>query len=158
MTIVINGVALSARTVSYLETALWSSSVMLPCCEDDLDDDGCMDCPEGEVLHGVADGAPLDDHFGIEDCDPQLLRDAESDCNDFWEHLEDVDLLEGAYRYADDARIAHDFWLTRNGHGAGFWDGDYDGADGHFGLALTDAAKTWGGLDIYIGDDNRLHS
>ena len=26
-------------------------------------------------------------------------------------------------------RIGHDFWLTRNGHGAGFWDGDWDDAD-----------------------------
>ena len=24
------------------------------------------------------------------------------------------------------ARAGTDFWLTRNGHGAGFWDGDWD--------------------------------
>ena len=24
-----------------------------------------------------------------------------------------------------DEYAGHDFWLTRNGHGAGFWDGDW---------------------------------
>lgn len=35
---------------------------------------------------------------------------------------------------------AHDFILTRNGHGAGFWDRGY----GDAGRRLTDAVKTYG--------------
>ena len=35
----------------------------------------------------------------------------------------------------------HDFWLTRNGHGAGFWDGDYPESEE---TILTDAARTFG--------------
>ena len=32
---------------------------------------------------------------------------------------------------ADDGQIGHDFFLTRNGHGAGFWDGAWDVIDYH---------------------------
>jgi hypothetical protein len=35
--------------------------------------------------------------------------------------------------------IEHDFFLTRNGHGAGFWDGDYKN-----GEKLTEIAKSFG--------------
>ena len=35
----------------------------------------------------------------------------------------------------------HDFWLTRNGHGAGFWDGDWQEPAA---AALTAAAHAFG--------------
>lgn len=50
---------------------------------------------------------------------------------------------------ATDAQAGHDFWLTRNGHGAGFWDGDWP----EHGDALTEWSKTFGPCDLYIGDD-----
>lgn len=31
--------------------------------------------------------------------------------------------------WSDDERAGHDFWLTRAGHGAGFWDRRYTGPD-----------------------------
>ena len=45
---------------------------------------------------------------------------------------------------------ARDFWYTRNGHGCGFWDGDWskDVAD-----ILTAASKSFGTSEPYIGDD-----
>lgn len=54
------------------------------------------------------------------------------------------DTLEDIYDITgqDSGRVAHDFWLTRNSHGAGFWDGDYD-QDG-LGDALTILAKEFG--------------
>jgi|TARA_R110000744_G_scaffold366338_1_gene475354 hypothetical protein len=33
------------------------------------------------------------------------------------------------FSFIECERIGHDFWLTRNGHGAGFWDGDWNDAD-----------------------------
>lgn len=48
----------------------------------------------------------------------------------------------------------HDFWLTRNGHGAGYWDRGL----GELGDKLTAAAKTFGGIDLYLGEDERVHS
>jgi hypothetical protein len=46
-----------------------------------------------------------------------------------------------------------DIWLTRQGHGAGFWDGDWD-ATGH-ARAYTDAAKALGEtmLEIIADDE-----
>lgn len=42
----------------------------------------------------------------------------------------------------------HDLWLTRNGHGAGFWDRGL----GELGDRLTDAAHKMGGRPCFVGD------
>lgn len=47
----------------------------------------------------------------------------------------------------------HDFWLTRNGHGAGFWDRGY----GAVGDRLSKAAKVYRSSDLYLGDDGKIH-
>jgi hypothetical protein len=53
-----------------------------------------------------------------------------------------------------DARQAgHDFWLTRNHHGAGFWDRGL----GDVGTRLTESAHTFGDSDMYVGDDERIY-
>jgi hypothetical protein len=154
MSVVVNGVKLSDRTFVYLETALWSSTVMLPCTEDDLVDD-CMDVDEDHPLHGIKDSSPLDDYFGVEDCDADLLREAEEDCDDFFELIEEAGLYDRALEYTDDNHIAYDFWLTRNGHGAGFWDGDYGDK---LGRELTDACAGWGGVDLCVGENGFVGS
>ena len=48
--------------------------------------------------------------------------------------------------------MAHDFWLTRNGHGTGFWDGDYP----ETGDRLTELAKKFGECNLYVTDDNEI--
>jgi len=50
-------------------------------------------------------------------------------------------------------QCGHDLWLTRNGHGVGFWDRGYDLA---IGDALTRAAHLAGARDLYLGDDERV--
>lgn len=49
----------------------------------------------------------------------------------------------------------HDFWLTRNGHGAGFWDGDWAEPKAS---ELTDLSDTFGPCEIYQGDDGFLYA
>lgn len=49
-------------------------------------------------------------------------------------------------------RNGHDFWLTRNRHGAGFWDRGIDAGD-----ALTEAAHVFGSADLYIGRNGWIH-
>lgn len=51
--------------------------------------------------------------------------------------------------------IGHDLWLTRNRHGAGFWDGDYAP---EIGKRLTDAAHAYGTCDLYVGDDGWVYA
>lgn len=56
---------------------------------------------------------------------------------------------DAALRVAAWERAGHDFWLTRNGHGAGFWDRGL----GDLGDRLTEAAKVYGEvLVIDCGD------
>lgn len=81
------------------------------------------------------------------DLDPDALKQMTEECIAF---LRDNAALIGDM--TEDA--AHDFWLTRNGHGAGFWDGDWpDGA----GEALTAAAKACGPRTLYEGDDGVIY-
>jgi hypothetical protein len=48
---------------------------------------------------------------------------------------------------------AHDFILTRNHHGAGFWDGDWQAP---WGDRLTALAHTFPQLESYFDDDDIL--
>lgn len=48
---------------------------------------------------------------------------------------------------------AHDFVLTRNRHGAGFWDGDWQAP---WGDRLTELAHTFPELESYLDDDEIL--
>lgn len=49
----------------------------------------------------------------------------------------------------------HDFWLTRNHHGAGFWD---RGLSEELGERLTAAAQAFGTVDLYTGDDGKIYA
>jgi hypothetical protein len=51
-----------------------------------------------------------------------------------------------------DEQIGHDFWLSRNGHGAGFWDRGLPSGD-----TLHRWAKTYGDCDLYVGDDGEIY-
>jgi hypothetical protein len=48
-----------------------------------------------------------------------------------------------------------DLWFTRNGHGAGFWDGtDWEEPAA---TLLTEAAKSMGECELYQGDDGLVY-
>jgi hypothetical protein len=49
-----------------------------------------------------------------------------------------------------DKRAGHYFWLSRNGHGSGFFDENLD--------ALQDAAKAYSEFDLYVGDDGVIYA
>ncbi len=91
---------------------------------------------------------PLDAKYGVSDLHPTTLIVMRVDCAKFQaDHADDISAdVEGA---------GHDFWLTRNGHGAGFWDGDW--AD-DVGERLTRASKAYGEVSLYVGDDGRIYS
>jgi hypothetical protein len=56
-------------------------------------------------------------------------------------------------QWTGEERAGHDFWLTRNGHGAGFWDRGL----GTLGNRLSAAAKVYSGCDLFVGDDARVY-
>ena len=50
-------------------------------------------------------------------------------------------------------QVGHDLWLTRNGHGAGFWDRGL----GEIGDKLSDIARGMGEKHLYKGDDGKIY-
>ena len=52
-------------------------------------------------------------------------------------------------------RAGHDFWLTRNGHGCGYWDRDELEAGNRD--RLSDLAREAGHADLYDGDNGLLY-
>lgn len=78
---------------------------------------------------------------------PDTLAKMKADCLAF--QVQNADDLKGIpYDLA-----GHDFWLTRNGHGTGFWDRGY----GYVGDRLTRACKAFPEVDLYVGDDGFIH-
>lgn len=114
----------------YIECALWSSVAMPPGADED-DQPIELDSWEGDLAPGVREAlaADLDSFF----CDHEVQT-----------------LIEQLGIPAQQA--AHDFWLTRNHHGVGFWDRGYGAA----GQRLTELADAYGGQDLYIGDDGLI--
>lgn len=54
------------------------------------------------------------------------------------------------------AMAGHDFWLTRAGHGAGFWDRGL-GELGDQLSALCGFRKRFDNVEVYLGDDGKVH-
>lgn len=75
---------------------------------------------------------------------PSAEEGALADCMRFtginWERIKDV----------DPAQVGHDLWLTRNHHGAGFWDRPevYGGEDNAEALAAS--AHSFGSKDVFV--------
>jgi hypothetical protein len=91
------------------------------------------------------------------DLAPETFVKMEADCAKF---LEGGRLLidkaqASAAGAPDDSQAGRDFWYTRNGHGCGFWDGDWPEP---FGDDLTLGAKAFGTCDLYRGDDGLIYS
>jgi hypothetical protein len=123
-----NATKLDAFTAAYVECALWSST----------DDDG----------------NPLDDNYGIWDIDRDTIQKMIRDCARFQdENAADIATFEHISMTPEES-AGMDFWLTRNGHGAGFWDGDW-GDD--VGERLTENAKAYREYHLYVGDDGKLY-
>lgn len=119
---------LDTFTQGYIEAAMWT-----------LTDD---------------DGEPCG-HLGLHDIAEETIQTAVRECAAFQSGnralLDHVNF--GMNDEYGDSRHGHDFWLTRNRHGAGFWDRGY----GDVGRKLTDAAHAYGGADWYLGDDGKVY-
>jgi hypothetical protein len=120
-------------TLAYLEAALWSST-------DDNDD-------------------PLDRNYSVEDIAPESLAAIAADCAKWLADnaalLERADYGRRGSEYGHLACAGHDYWLTRNGHGAGFWDRDF--TDPTVGDELSESARKAGEAYLYVGDDGLIY-
>ena len=118
-------------TRAYVTAALWSS----------VDDDG----------------EPLDQKYSDDDIAPDSMERMRAECRAFFDAhcLTFGECLLSNGECTDDERAGHDFWLTRAGHGTGFWDtGRWSAAASQ---RLTDASRKAGSRDLVIGDDGQIH-
>lgn len=93
------------------------------------------------------EGGRLDRAHSLYDFAPQAIAHARETCEDF--RTTAGDLLNGL----DSTQAGHDLWLTRNRHGAGFWDRGL----GDVGRKLTALAHPYGDSYVYVGNDGQLH-
>jgi hypothetical protein len=94
----------------------------------------------------------MHDGLTVKNIHADSVAKATYDCVRFIE--QNIDDVNSAVEAMSIGHVAHDFWLTRNGHGAGFWDGDYEEK---LGDRLTAAAQKFGEADLYIGDDGWIY-
>jgi hypothetical protein len=116
----------------YLETMLWSSN-----------DEST---PSG--------GEPMDENYSIIDISDETKEKAKKDCVEFAKQA--GDLLKDKISAEDWWDVGHNFWLTRNGHGAGFWDSD--NYEKEIGKKLTEISKKFGEKSPYVGDDEKIYA
>jgi len=101
-------------------------------------------------------GEPFDANYSESDLAPEAIETIETDCRAFFAAHSDLFTPEHCLRRnsTEEAQAGHDFWLTRNHHGSGFWDGDWAEPAAQI---LTDAAHAFGELNPYLGDDGRIY-
>ena len=121
-------------TEAYIKCALWST------CDEST--------PEG--------GEPFDVNYDASDLSPECLAVMVEDCERFKEKNA-LDIVEWDHHTSYTAtawgQAGHDFWLTRNRHGAGFWDGDWPE---EVGERLTEASDAFGEVDLYVSDTGEV--
>lgn len=108
----------------YVETALWASN-------DESDEN--------------TGGEPMDRNYDYDDVDEKALQQMRVDIKKF------LELAEPYIQDADITDVAHDFWLTRGGHGTGFWDKE-DKYGEENAKALTAISKKFPEASLYLGD------
>lgn len=131
---------------AYVEAALWSTN-------DDISEDG---------------GEPLDANYDRTNIDPKTLRVMKEDCRAFVEgvSIDDINLYFAAMAHVaegPEAQMGHDFWLTRNHHGVGFWDREQLKIAARpinnmsLGERLAHHARVAGEVNLYVGDDKVIY-
>jgi hypothetical protein len=100
--------------------------------------------------------------YGFADLAAETLASILADCakfqqsnawNTYVAHLDAIS-VEDDSPYQDETDAGRDFWYTRNGHGCGFWDGDWPEP---YATELDKAAKAFSNVDVYLGDDGRVY-
>jgi len=120
------GHGLNSEERGYLQTALWSEN----------DDEG----------------DPFNTNYSTDDIHPATLAAMVSDWRSFKDHATSLGLLGED----PDERAPHDFWLSRGGHGTGFFAyPEYYGEEQ--AKALQQLAKRYGEYNLLVGDDGMIH-
>ena len=120
-------------TRAYIECALWSS----------MDES----TPAG--------GEPMDKNYSAADIADEAGERIIADCKQFQDMLS-VTMTETPLTLE---QCGYNFWLSRNGHGTGFWDRIFDTPEQELALMKCDAVSKapFGECNLYVGDDGKIY-
>lgn len=115
---------------AYITCALWST-------------------PEDSVF---GDGSMLDSKYTKYNISEPTLAQMIRDCVHFyWRNRVDLEEVYSIGTYTE-SDAGHDFWLSRNGHGAGFFDRGFDDVWDR----LQASAKGFGTVDLWVDDSEEI--
>lgn len=105
-----------------------------------------------------------DDGHPLDTCDytpsAELLAKLETEFAQFVERAEWIPGFQGEDHFIGPVNggknLEHDYILTRNGHGCGFW--EKDEWEPIYGAALTDICREMGEIEAYVGDDGLIYA
>lgn len=140
----------------YIEAALWTEEERLKDDvginndddEDDLEDESPEQIKFMQIMKNK--GSKSFENFTREDIDNDSLIKAYTDIKEFLRLAGDQAVQEAVNKNGYE-RLGHDIWLTRNGHGAGFFDHSYEHEQ-----ELMNAAKKLKEVDLYVADNMQL--
>jgi hypothetical protein len=89
----------------------------------------------------------LDSEIAKHNIANETLARIKRDCEKFQK-------LAGDIITYNESQAGHDFWLTRNHHGAGFWDGDWGKPSENI---LMEICNQFNENTCYLGDDNLIY-
>ncbi len=89
------------------------------------------------------------DGRNVAEISAESIKKSEIDVNNFVKGA--LPLLKQYKTPMTPAQLGHDFWLTRNHHGVGFWDRDL----GELGDKLTELAHTFKAVNVFGENDNK---
>jgi hypothetical protein len=120
---------------AYIEAAMWSTCISSDESDPDYD-------------------KPLESKYDASNIAPESLVSIYTDCAKFIaSNATDLAEYPGRRQWSAAKCAGYDFWLTRNGHGVGFWDRGL----GALGDRLSEASRKFGESDMYVGDDGRMY-
>lgn len=142
-----------AFTAGYIECALWCGVMgykhagECPCAEDAPSAE--CNCEPEMLLATDAGYSEFDDSDLTDDARDTLTRDAHSF---YASHVADLHASTLSMEQA-----GHDLWLTRNRHGAGFWDRKSLGRAADAALdRLTEASHAEGEQTLVVGENGKV--
>ncbi len=152
-----SGLDINKIMLSYFEAAFFTEEEKM---KDDhrkeiIDDYSLDDGIEREFIPGERD----DEHSEIFDLIPEPDYSienisADSKIRTYEDVVRFLELAGSSVDGLSEDEIGHDIWLTRNGHGAGFWDRGYPKK---ISDRLCDAAKILGEVNLVVGGDGQIH-
>lgn len=147
---------LDAFTRGYIEAAFFTETNELYASDE-------WDSPKAQedIAEGRCSGNIPSDS-SVADLAPDALAAAIADCSAFQEGASKLLWAASELRGYTDEQAGRDFWLTRNGHGAGFWGRDeLENFGAEIGPSLGDRlsghARSFGAVDMYRGDDSQIY-